>query len=457
MEGNWQSHYFCIAEHQICISFRSGQPNGMALLPSYEPFRVVGDDAACVMRMEVDDKLPVVPKERRIRVRTFDTGNGDTIVNQVEGGGYQFIINDVRKRSCCLLIADATFSHCRCALNGDTTMRAFGLNSALLLAFGFATSGLQTLLIHASLVRHGEYGYAFIARSGTGKSTQVAMWLRCIPGCDLMNDDNPVVRVIGDTAFIYGSPWSGKTPCYRQVKARLGAITRIERAPANSIEHLPPYQAFATLVPSCSSMKWDETLYDHVCKTVSKVVSLSNIYTLHCLPNEEAAKICFHTIAQGVRLQVPNAVLLPEVVRLLDEGHTVTLPLRGFSMRPFLENGRDKALLVKPRQVGVGDPVLAEVAAGQYVFHRIIAIRGDEVTLRGDGNLQEEHCRMVDVKAAVVGFYRKGRKKLDPIDGWKWRTYSFVWTRLYPVRRYLLAVYRRLVLNEWGKLGEKNQ
>ena len=58
------------------------------------------------------------------------------------------------------------------------------------------------------------------------------MWLRCIPGCDLMNDDNPVVRVIDGEAMIYGSPWSGKTPCYRQVKAPLGAITQIDRAQA---------------------------------------------------------------------------------------------------------------------------------------------------------------------------------------------------------------------------------
>lgn len=165
----------------------------------------------------------------------------------------------------------------------------------------------------------------------------------------------------------------------------------------------------------------------------------------------------FQGDSEGMTLQLPNAVLMPEVIRLLDEGHTVTLRLRGFSMRPFLENDRDKALFVKPQQIRVGDPVLAEVAPHHYVFHRIIAIHGEEVTLRGDGNLQEEHCRLADVRGTVVGFYRKGRKRLDPIDGWKWRVYSWVWTRLFPVRRYLLAIYRRLVLNEWGKLGEKNK
>ena len=143
-----------------------------------------------------------------------------------------------------------------------------------------------------------------------------------------------------------------------------------------------------------------------------------------------------------------NALLLPEVVRLLEEGHTVTLPLRGFSMRPFLEDGRDKALLVKAVDPKVGDPVLAEVSEKHYVLHRIIAINGDQVVLRGYGNLGEEHCTIPDVKGAVIGFYRKGREKLDRTDGRKWRIYSWFWTRLYPIRRYLLAFYRRI----WLKL-----
>ena len=46
-------------------------------------------------------------------------------------------------------------------------------------------------------------------------------------------------------------------------------------------------------------------------------------------------------------MQIPNAILIPEIIRLLDEGHTVTLRLRGYSMRPFLEDDRDVALLVK--------------------------------------------------------------------------------------------------------------
>ena len=147
-------------------------------------------------------------------------------------------------------------------------------------------------------------------------------------------------------------------------------------------------------------------------------------------------------------IQFENAKFLPEVVKMLNEGHTVTLRLKGYSMRPFLEDGRDKALLTRVEDPKVGDPVLAEIFPGHFVLHRIIAMEDDRVTLRGDGNLANEYCRRENIVGAVVGFYRKGRSQLDRTDGRKWRAYSFVWTRLYFMRRYLLAFYRRV----WRKM-----
>lgn len=133
-----------------------------------------------------------------------------------------------------------------------------------------------------------------------------------------------------------------------------------------------------------------------------------------------------------------NAILLPEVIRLLEEGHTVTLPLRGYSMRPFLEDGRDKALLKQPEAVNIDDVVLAEIAPGHYVLHRIVEIIEDQVTLRGDGNMGVEYCCLNNVRATAIGFYRKGRTTLDSTSSIKWRIYSWFWTRLLPLRHYLL-------------------
>lgn len=289
---------FRIAEHNIRIIFNDTRYNNMALLTSFEPFRVKELKGELFFQITIDDTFPPVKKELRERIRTFDTGNGDTVVDRLDNGGYQYIIKDLKGGECALLQTNKEFNDCRCALNGNYDMRRFGLNNALMLVFAFAGSLKQTLLVHASLVRNNGYGYAFIAKSGTGKSTQVSMWLRHIPGCDLMNDDNPIIRIIDGQPYIYGGPWSGKTPCYRNVKAKLGAITRIDRAPNNSVEKMPPIEAFASFLPSCSSMKWDKDIYNAICDTVTRVVETTDIYTLHCLPNKEAAEICYQTIAK---------------------------------------------------------------------------------------------------------------------------------------------------------------
>ena len=295
-----QTNYFTIADHHLCISFHPSQKNSMHLIPSFEPFRSekFGEDDELFFELTVDDNLKPIAKDKRELIRKFETGNGDTTVDLLDNGGYQYIIKNVKGADCCMLQTDKDFNHCKCALNGNYNMRCFGLSNALMLIFAFAGSRKETLLIHASLVRQAGYGYAFIAKSGTGKSTQVSMWLRYLEGCDLMNDDNPVIRMIDGKPYIFGSPWSGKTPCYRNVKAKLGAITQIDRASANSIEPLKPVEAFASMLVSCSMMKWDKDIFNRICDTVTHIIETTGIYILHCLPNKEAAEVCHKAIAK---------------------------------------------------------------------------------------------------------------------------------------------------------------
>ena len=299
--SNYVVNNYVIADFPVRISFSERNRNDVCLLPSFSPFLHNDDEVmeALLFNLIVDNATTPVEKARRERVRAFDTGNGDTIVDRIVDGGWQFIVKDINGKECALLIANSDFTKCRCALKGNYSMRHFGLNNVIMLIFAFAGSKRDTVLIHASLVRKDGWGYAFIAKSGTGKSTQVSMWLRHIPGCDLMNDDNPIIRIIDGKPYIYGSPWSGKTPCYRNVKARLGAVTRIDRAQANSIDKLKPVEAFVSVLPSCSSMKWDTYTYNSLCDIVTRIVETTDIYILHCRPDKESAIICHDTISKN--------------------------------------------------------------------------------------------------------------------------------------------------------------
>ena len=153
---------------------------------------------------------------------------------------------------------------------------------------------------------------------------------------------------------------------------------------------------------------------------------------------------------ETIKKTFSNASLLPEIANILREGHTVTLILRGYSMRPFLEDNRDKALLKKTDYIKVGDAVLAEILPHKFVLHRIVKIDNNAITLRGDGNLSNENCLKADILGTAIGFYRKGSNRIDRTDGMKWKIYSFIWMNLYPIRRYLLAFYRRIWIRLFG-------
>lgn len=142
-------------------------------------------------------------------------------------------------------------------------------------------------------------------------------------------------------------------------------------------------------------------------------------------------------------VRLSNEHFLKEVRKMLDEGREVTLRIRGVSMRPFLEDERDLIVLIQTGQVKVGDPVLAEIASGRYVFHRIIRIEGNSVTLRGDGNVYgTEQCSMDDIVASTKALVRKGR--YHTLKDRRWRWYSALWPGNPFARRVLLAIHRRL-------------
>ena len=302
-----QEYKYVIAGWAVIIRFKETDTiNNIGLLPSFAPFEVNEDDTSAfednhLLTLTVDNDLRPYPKEKRQRIRSFDTGNGDTIVDKLDNGGYQYIIKNVFARNCALVVTNERFNECHCALAGTQNDRLFGLNNTLMLVFAFASSFRKTLLIHASVVKRGDYAFAFIAKSGTGKSTQVSNWLKTIPECELLNDDNPVVRVLDNGEVrIYGSPWSGKTPCYRNRYALLGGVCRIDRASENALERLRPLDGFASVLPSCSSMKWDQAIYRRLYGTVLKVVETIPTYILHCLPNEDSARVCCKGVTEAL-------------------------------------------------------------------------------------------------------------------------------------------------------------
>lgn len=139
----------------------------------------------------------------------------------------------------------------------------------------------------------------------------------------------------------------------------------------------------------------------------------------------------------------PNHILIPEVERLVNEGICVTMRVKGNSMLPFIRGGRDSVELRKAKPLRTKSIVLARLADGSYVVHRIVKLSGDDVVLMGDGNLWgREHCKRTDVVAEVTQILRKG--KTVSCSCRSERVKAGIWIKLLSMRRYLLAIYKRL-------------
>ena len=137
--------------------------------------------------------------------------------------------------------------------------------------------------------------------------------------------------------------------------------------------------------------------------------------------------------------------IIEEAIRLVREGVNVTLPVNGNSMLPFIIGGKESVILHRPGGiVDVGDVVLAWVDGNRYVVHRIIKLDYDRVTLMGDGNVAvTEHCRLNDIKARVTHVVSADNKERDLHNRWRMHA-AKLWYWLRPVRRVLLAIYRRV-------------
>lgn len=171
------------------------------------------------------------------------------------------------------------------------------LRFAIWLAYGMLGARHGRLPIHSSTVVHRDRAVLCLGESGTGKSTHTRLWLENIPQCHLLNDDSPILAVSDGAVTVYGSPWSGKTHCYRNECHPVAAFLRIEQQPSNTILRLPTLQAFAALQPSLPpAMAHDDNTLDMQVSIVSRAIALAPVYRLGCRPDAEAARLSHSTI-----------------------------------------------------------------------------------------------------------------------------------------------------------------
>ena len=171
------------------------------------------------------------------------------------------------------------------------------LRFGLWFVFNIATVQHLTAAVHSSVIVKDGCAVMFLGESGTGKSTHTRLWRESVEGATLLNDDSPFVGVADGRTVVYGSPWSGKTPCYKAESYPLLAVVRLSQAPHNRIRPLRGVQAIGALLPSLPpAFAFDRELEEHTLATLSAVLRSVKAYHLECLPNGEAARLSCETV-----------------------------------------------------------------------------------------------------------------------------------------------------------------
>lgn len=168
------------------------------------------------------------------------------------------------------------------------------LKFALWIGFGLVAMRYGVGAVHSSCIVANGGGVLFLGESGTGKSTHTRLWRENIEGATLLNDDSPLVRVEDGEVYVYGSPWSGKTPCYRQERFPLVGCVRLSQAPYNKITSLSVIKSYGALHPSFApEFAYSRELYDKIQDILNAIISVVPCWHLECLPNAEAAELSY--------------------------------------------------------------------------------------------------------------------------------------------------------------------
>lgn len=290
-----------VAEHLFEIKMSSESFLWERMEECYGPFEVDGDSDETLFRLEISDCVELV-KKNLVYSNQDSVEPGFVAMNiYKDGAGYYFEFTQPgSKQINASFFISSDYKSARLSLAGRPIEQWLAFNTSVNFCYLLSATKHKTVLTHASCVIYKDKSWLFLGKSGTGKSTHSRMWLNALEDVTLMNDDHPVIRINDQgVAIAYGSPWSGKTRCYKNMQAPVGGIIRIVRAPYNKARKLGIIESYASLMTSVSGMTWEKELADGRDKTLQGIISTVPCWAMECLPDEDAARVCSQAVTMA--------------------------------------------------------------------------------------------------------------------------------------------------------------
>lgn len=284
--------YYTIAGHLLAIETPSPDDT-VQLLPCFQPFRV----ALCYNNMLPDGAKPLLffngneqlekpnnePDEEAciegVMFRIYHHEDGTLVVIKRDDVEYK-------------MHASADRSTYKTNLSLIDPREQFFVLSFLRIAFTLASAGHKTVKFHGSVIEKEGKALIFLGKSGTGKSTHSRLCLEYVTGCSLINDDEPIVRIMDNNEVqVFGAPWSGSTPCYRNVLAKTAAFVHLVQHNENILIKLSVTDAYVSLLQSAAMLQSDKENMKKVISTALDIAERVPVYKLYNKPNQEAVTL----------------------------------------------------------------------------------------------------------------------------------------------------------------------
>ena len=296
--------YYTIAGHLLVVETPSPEDT-VQLLPNFTPFMVVPPSGRTISPHLLPPLLLFEGNERleKPACKPSEEVCLDGIMFNIYHREGKILVAMERGGVGYMMLASADKRNYKSNLSLTDPREQFFAVSLLRIAFLLASAPYRTLKFHASVIEHGGKALIFLGESGTGKSTHSRLWLKHVPGCSLLNDDEPIVRIMdNDEVLVFGAPWSGSTPCYRNVSAKTVALVQLEQHGENILIGPLGVEAYAQLFRSAALLQSDEGHRQNVISTVLDIAERVPFYRLRNRPDCEAVALSGSLLNKNIDL-----------------------------------------------------------------------------------------------------------------------------------------------------------
>lgn len=157
-------------------------------------------------------------------------------------------------------------------------------------------TALGAVSLHSSFITHNGQAILFSAPSGTGKSTQAALWEQ-YAHAEQINGDRSVIRCVDGVWTAFGFPFAGSSGIYKNKSAPIRAIVVLRQTPENTIERLAAPEAFRLLYSETAIQRWNTQGHAAAVDLLIRLSAAVPVYRLCCTPDARAVDLLQTTLA----------------------------------------------------------------------------------------------------------------------------------------------------------------